>query len=293
MYISQSGQGSVFDLCNHILGSQDDEFIRISKLVADKLAHSQTSQKIPGGILVVFDGLIGVQQNRVLGIIKAEIHEGFELKTNQHQLLLTFISNLLLTPTQKLYKIGLFIESDQTEPVPQRTPDSYEIIIYDHNLMNKTEASQAAKYFYDSFLGCAFSPSDKKLTRDFFYNTREYIETLPIGDEEKLDLHNGLYSYLKVSQSNVVETRAFSEEYLEPRFQDGYRQHMSNKNIPETAITKDLTYLKNKLRRKQIHFSSDVRIIAPSEHFLDLVNIRGSEDGKTIVAIQGTIEKTE
>jgi len=205
MYISQNGPSSVYDHCNHLLDANEVDFISISHVVADKLSHSQISRKIPGGILIMFDGLVGHQNHRFIGIIKAELQEGFSLQTAANKLLLTFISKLLLTPSQKFYKIGAFIETNSPDDPAHRTPDDYVVLVYDHNLMTRTEEGQAAKYFYETFLGCSFSPSDKKLTSDFFYKTREYIDELQVGEEEKLDLQSSLYSYLKVSQSNVVE----------------------------------------------------------------------------------------
>lgn len=292
MYISESGPGSTYDYCTKLIAADDDGFITVSREIAEKLTRSQSSRNIPGGILVIFDGNIGHQNNNVIGFIKAELHEGFALPSSD-DLLLTFISKLLLTPTQRLYKVGLFVETESTTDPNQRTPDSFEVLVYDHNLMTRTESRQAAKYFYETFLGCSFSPSDKKLTSDFYYHTREYIDELPVESQDKQDLHNSLYSYLKVSQFNTVEISGFANEYLPPEFRDSYRETMVEKNVPEHAISKDLEYLKYKLRRRQIFFTSKVKIIAPQEGFDDLVEIREQEDDKTIVAIKGTIQKTE
>jgi len=68
---------------------------------------------------------------------------------------------------------------------------------------------------------------------------------------------------------------------------------MVQKNLPQHAFTKDLSYLKNRLKRRNIHFSSDVRISAPSDRFKELVEIRNRENGKTIVAIEGTVERAD
>jgi hypothetical protein len=293
MYISQNGVGSVYDYCNRLLGSDDSSFIAISQELAKKLAYSQTSRNIPGGILVVFDGLLGDNNTRIIGLIKAEIQEGFGIESRTNTLLLNYIAELLLTPSQKFYKIGLFVETEKPASEELRVPECYEIIVYDHNLITKQEAAQAAKYFYESFLGCTFSPSAKKLTKDFYYHTREYIEKLPIEKEDKLDLHDSLYSYLKVSQSNVVEVSNFAREYLTPEFRDGYRAYMIDNKVPENAITKDIEYIKNKLKQRHVHFTSQVTITGPSEKFSDLVDFRGTENDRTMVAIKGKIERTE
>jgi hypothetical protein len=306
MYITQSEAGSVYSYCNKLLTSNDATFVEISQELAKKLAQSQTSRNIPGGILVVFDGLIGYDNKKIIGLIKAEIHEGFGLKTTSNALFLDFISKLLLTPSQKLYKIGIFVETKTPQNEDLRDPECYEVLVYDHNLMNKTETAQAAKYFYELFLGCGFCPSDKKLTRDFYFFTKEYIEQMPLEKDIKLDLHNSLYSYLKVSQSNVVEIAGFSQEYLDADYRDGYRTFMTENKVPEHAITKDLEYINNKLKRRQIHFTSEVKIIAPSDNFDELVKIitpaeqnnilaqiLAPENDMTLVAIKGDIERTE
>ena len=293
MYVDQDGPSSVYDHCNHLLGANEADFITISQAVADKLSCSQGSRKIPGGIVIVFDGSVGHQDHRFIGIIKAELQEGFCLETAADRLLLTFISELLLTPSQKFYKIGAFIETNRLNDPAHRTPDDYVVLVYDHNLMTRAEEGQAARYFYETFLGCRFSPSDKKLTSDFFYKTREYIDELQVTEEERLDLQSSLYGYLKVAQSNVVEVSRFAQEYLSPELRDGYRNHMTRNNLPDHAFTKDLSYLKNRLKRRNIHFSSNVRISAPSDRFRELVEIRNTENGRTIVAIEGTVERAD
>ena len=176
MYVAQSDAASVYSECNKLLSCDDTTFVSVSQQLAKKLAQSQTSRNIPGGILVIFDGLVGNDNKRIVGLIKAEIQEGFGIQATTSTVLLTFIAKLLLTPAQKFYKIGAFVETDRPDNEEHRVPESYDVLVYDHNLMTRTEAGQAAKYFYETFLGCMFSPSNKKLTNDFFYNTRDYID---------------------------------------------------------------------------------------------------------------------
>jgi hypothetical protein len=292
MNVVQEGPGSTFEFCSRMISSTDDEFITLSKQVTDKLCQAQTSQNIPGGVLVIFDGLVGYEGHKYLGIIKAEIHGGFSVQETHQQLLLRFLNDLALTPSQRLYKIAMLIQTSPPINTAPPTAADFIVLVYDHN-MTKLETKQAAKYFYETFLGCTFSPTDKKLTSDFYYRTKEHIDTLSVPDEEKLDLGSALYNYLKVDQTNVVEVNGFAQQYLPTELRDPYRAFMVDKGIPDHAFSKDLTYLKNKLRRTNIKFTSQVRISAPSDHFTDLVKITGHENGRTIVSIEGSVERAD
>ncbi|MBI5215070.1 MAG: nucleoid-associated protein [Ignavibacteriae bacterium] len=292
MQINGTNPESVFDVSTKLIASADNDFKEISKKLPLKLAQAQTSRIIPGGVVVVFDGTIGSNNKRFLGIIKAEIHSGFNIIEDDNVLSLEFLSDLLLTPQQKLYKIALFIENNS----PQNgsiLPENYLVFVYDHN-MTKSETQQAAQYFYETFLGCTFSPSDKKLTSDFYHYTKEFFETLNIPEDTKLDLETGLYTYLKVSQNNLISVTEFADEYLEPEQKDNYSEFMFDKGLPDRQINKDITYIMYKLRRRNIKFTSDVKISSPSDNFEDLVHIISkTEDDRTIVSIKGTIKKVD
>lgn len=292
MTIVNDGPDSVYQICSHLLESSEDTFKSLSNALVNKLARSQTSRRIPGGIVVIFTGLVGNEDHKYAGIIKAELHGGFSINEDDNTLLLQYLSDLLLTPQQKLYKIAMVIEINRTNNPELRTPDDFKVLVYDHN-MTRTETRQAAQYFYESFLGCTFSPSNKKLTSDFYYNTKEFISSIEQDDETKLDLNTSLYTYLKVSQSNVIKLSEFADQYLQPEFRDNYQNFMTARGLPAHAVTKDLTYLRHKLRRRSLRFTSKVKISAPSDHFDELVNIRGRENSKTIVAIEGQVERED
>jgi hypothetical protein len=155
--------------------------------------------------------------------------------------------------------------------------------------MTRFETRQAAQYFYEAFLGCSFSPSDKKLTSDFYHYSREFNEGLEL--EKKLDTNTSLYTYLKVDQSDVINVSDFAQRYLDDKDRDKYCEFMTKKGLPDHAVKKDITYIKNYLKRRNLRFTSDVKISAPSERFNDLVQVRGTDGKKTIVAIEGSIER--
>lgn len=291
MSIEKDDDGTVFQKAAKCICCDEAAFIAHSQALAHDLADRQTSRKLPGGIVVVFSGTIGNDPKRAIGIIKAEIHEGFNTERDEGKVSMKFLSDLLLTPSQKMYKIGIFIEQEAGEDAGTlRSPHEFKAFVYDHN-MNKAETQQAAAYFYDSYLGCSISPTDKKLTRDFYQHTKYFIQALDKTDEEKKDLNFCLYTYLKMAQTPTVKADDFATEYLDtPEIRDRYTQYLEGKGFPTIAVVKDLTYIKNKLKMRGLTFSSKIRIVGPSEGFNDMVVIEGVVNGRTTVSIQGQVE---
>lgn len=291
MDIQKDGEESVFQKAAKCICCEEAAFITHSQILARDLADKQTSRKLPGGIVVVFNGTIGNDPKRMIGIMKAEIHEGFNTERDEGKVSMKFLSDLLLTPSQKMYKIGILIEQEGIEdPNALRSPDEFRALVYDHN-MNKAETQQAAAYFYDSYLGCSIAATAKKLTRDFYEYTRSFIQTLDKDDESKKDLNFCLYTYLKMEQAPTLRAEDFATQYFDtPEIRDSYSQFLGGKGFPDTAIVKDITYIKNKLKMRGLTFSSKVKVVGPSEDFGNMVRIEGYEGGRTTVSILGQVE---
>ena len=64
---------------------------------------------------------------------------------------------------------------------------------------------------------------------------------------------------------------------------------MSQKEFPSHAITKDLTHLKSKLRRRKINFTSKIKLEGPADDFNNLVEIIETTETNTTVRISGRI----
>lgn len=293
MEVTELGDESAFKKMVYLLDLEEEDFIEGSQSLALDLAKAQTSRRIPGGVVVIMDGTTGANNHRFSLSLKAEIHSGFTKTAEGQKIILEYLSNLLLTPQQKFYKIGIFIEKYLSDEIADRTPDEFSAFVYDHNIKTKDEDHKAAQYFYESYLGCRFSPTDKKLTKDFYVYTREFINNLNQPDEKKVDLYDSLYVYLKVFQGQTIEAAEFANQYLEEEFHDRYSNHMDIKGFPGHAVAKDISYLNNSLRKRKIKFTSDVQIIAPSNNFKDLVQITSSSREKTTLEILGSIKEQQ
>lgn len=293
MIIRGIDQGSAYDCCKKIIQiSNQSDLVELSKKLALKMSHAQSSTNAPGGILVVLKGTIGSKKHPFIGIIKAELHDGFNVIQSQAGLLLEVLQKLMLTPQQKLYKIALFIYLPEEMKGDAITPEDFKVIIYDH-LMSRSENNKAARYFFDNFLECDYSPTDKKLTGDFYYYATNFISQLDLDDSTKIEYKTSLNSYIKNPVSSVVSISDYADTYLPVNIRDDFSTFLESKEIPRRDITKDIAYIRDILKTRHLVFSSKVKIVAPDDNFDELVRIVKSENEKTLVMIKGTLSKDE
>ena len=139
--------------------------------------------------------------------------------------------------------------------------------------MTAANRDGAAKYFFELFLGCHIPENSAYLTRAFFEHTREFIRELPAELEVKDDLLTSLYTYLKVDQTPTIQVNSFSTAYLPVGNQDDYRNFMQGKNFPLTAVLKDTSDIKGRLRKRRVKFSGSIELTAPPESFKDLITM--------------------
>ncbi len=270
---------SVYQTVVNILSCGETDYVVHSKEFAEKLSMAQISRKIPGGILAVIIGTIGASSKKCCALVKAEVHTGFHKSGFSGNLTIEYLADLFLTPQQKLYKIGFFIANN----------DAYDAFIYDHN-MTRSESTQAAKYFYFGFLGCKIAESNKAQTQQFYLLTREYINDLDSELTVKLNYQDSLYGYLRNEVATTIGVKEFAEANLQIRHRDKYLAYMRVSHYPEQGIVKDLSLIKNKLRRRNIRFSSGVKILRVGGSLSDVIRIISSDQTETTVAIKGKIE---
>lgn len=290
--IVKDDENSFLQLAGTLLNLNDNEFILQSQRAADKLAEAQTSRQYPGGAVIVIRGTIGVHSKRFICSIKAETQDGFHNKQELGKIVMEHVSDLLLTPQQKLYKIGLFIEREKLLSSGKRKAEEFSAYVFDHN-MTQRETSSAAQYFYEGYLGCAVPQSAKKQTRDFYNATKAFINAAELTSEDKVDLYNSLYTYLKMDTSKVIGVNDFSKKYLSDEMRTNYSKHMESKGFTMQSIPKDIEYLSTALKRRRLRFSSSVQLIAPAEEFNKLVTVVSEDSNATTLRILGTVSKQE
>ncbi|MDC4659897.1 nucleoid-associated protein [Acinetobacter baumannii] len=257
-------------LINKAVDDSDTDFINSSFDIAHKLARAQfeKGRAIGGGIVVVFTGTYGAADKKILGIMKADIHSGYEkVKTINGQISLKHIEDLLLTPSSRLYKTVGFCEKEEYDPLSLNLNDKWSVLISD-NQISQMDGKAAAEYFYSTFAGCGYPETSARTTKFFYDATKNFILNLENKtSEEKYELTNALTTYLKLGQSSLVNPIDFAESFFGKEIIDDYRTHLKANQIPLTSFTKDVEHIKNQLKLHKVTFSNNVKIEADPDTF--------------------------
>lgn len=262
-------------LVDQLIEKDDDEFAASSYDIAKKLTDAQRAKSIPGGIVVVFSGTQGSHSKKYLGIIKAEVHSGYEKEVSEenNMISLKFVEELLLTPGTRLYKTAGFFEKNNYDDTSNNLNDKWVVMVSDYQI-GKSEGKAAALYFYSDFLGCGYPETSARTTKQFYESARLYITDMDVAEETKSDLLNALTTYLKVDTSSSISSSDFAEKYLDDiDVQDNFTAYMREAGLPDNAFTKDIEHIQKQLQFRKVNFRSKVKIIAPSDTFKKLVSI--------------------
>jgi hypothetical protein len=291
MTIRDHGDGSVMSNGLHLLETANIDFVEVSKRFAEALASAQTSRQMPGGLVVIFDGTLGSPATPFFGVMKAELHEGF-IKTSNLQA--RFVSDLFLSPKTKLYKIGLFV-SDGNTPRPA-LPEGWSAIVYD-SAMTASNRDNAATYFYSAFLGLDIPENAAHQVKKFFEHTRAFIRGSSLPDEQKVDLYNGLYSYLKLDRGGTIQTSIFAETFMDDEVSEEYLAYMRREKFPTTAVAKDISEVAGSLKLRKLKFPRSITLSGPPDAVQELVTVESVEGEAgaswTQITIRGRIEAQE
>jgi uncharacterized protein (UPF0147 family) len=292
MGIADATATSFMQCAAAMISNTDAEFFEASKAMAKSLAKAQTSPKWPGGVLMIVEGTVGDGSKPFLAAIKAETDKGFNLVNKDGKVTLELIRNMLLSQTQRLFKIGILIELSPAQPDPAGLyePTNYRAFLFDH-LLTATETKSAAAYFYGAFLGLSILASSRKQTEIFYIETKNFINTAKMADDDRVNLREALRSELK-SNNVSISSSEFAKTHLDEELQQKYIEHLTAKGFPEQSVVKDVGYIKSKLRRpRSLTFSSGVIVRAPSDLTLsDLISVDPAVDGYTRVSIKGTVQ---
>ena len=288
MEVEATGEESVYSyISNFWNGNQtEDDFIDLSQKLTLALAKAQNSKKYTGGILVVMQGRISLENNRYICVIKADIQDGFNVETKNGVQALSYIRNLFLTDAQKLQKIGFFI--DKSKKINCVNANEIEAYVYDSNTDRHITLGKAA-YFYKDFLGLKISSNNDVLTNKFYQSTKEFInKNEKINTAKKYWLHTQLLNYINSYQYATVNSKTFADSFFgEGEINDMYRNFMVEHGIPAHDIIKDLTLVN--VKNRKLKFENSISIQAPVDNFSKNIEITEDEQGNTIVQIRGKL----
>lgn len=279
MRIAKHGADSFLTLAESLMTAGDPEFLAGSKTVAVRLAEAQIARRIPGGMVVVFDGTVGTASVPFVGVIKAETQAGFRRSKDGDHNVVEFLQNIFLTPATRLYKVGLMLRDDAAAT----KPDGWRAFVFDSNI-SVSNREAAAAYFYDAFLGCALPSDGPYETAKFFDLTKEFVRKSDLDPDKKRDVIDSLYVFVRDEQDPTFTADQFGDRYLPQPLRDPYSEFMRGRKFTPNAVVRDTTQMGGRLRRRRLKFGGDIELSASPEALASKVTIEAIEgeatDGK-------------
>ena len=293
--VERASEGSVFQRSVRLLKERSKGFIGETVLLAADLSRAQTIGSIKAGLAVFMQGTgwDGEEQLRWVCIMKADPDKALVKTVKKGSIDLEFVSDLIMGAQQRLLKVAFIVEQvEDSSSDDLRDSKDFSVKVYDH-LMSNTGRGTAARYFYSGFLGCKLAENAAKRTRDFYEETKRFIDSMGLSPRKKVDLRGHLVSYLK-SEKSRISVSEFAETYLSSERRNAYQASMKEQGIPDTAISKDTSLVKSRLRKQTLRFSSSIMMFASPEAIKNSINIGKVEVLKgekwTNLKIKGELE---
>lgn len=267
--LARSNEDSFYSNSMNMKNCSDNNFIQISKSIADLLAESHDRKTIPSGLLLIMEGYS--DSRHFVLVIKAEIQEAFTIKEVGDKKLIELVDDLFLSPAKEFYKIGYVIENFQNQG---ETPnDLVSCYMYDDNFSSGKR--DLAEYFYGNFLGFTTHRNDKLLAKNYLNDFRAFIEKNVSKHEDKKGLKNSLNSLYRENNLGVINPQEFAEQNLPTNLHRLYSEQFSKKY--PFSFNKDLSLVDRRLQRGQIKLVKELKIEGPADSIENVDVIDGRD----------------
>lgn len=225
---------SVYTMLENYAKLTEKQFIAQSIDLAESLALAHFRTKIPGGYCLIGDGLT-TKNKRFFFAIKAELQEVFTIENNK----LHLIKDVFLSPAKDFYKIGFFIESGSSF-VPFMYDDQFSL-----------QKKDLTEYFYGQFLGLTTDKNDRLRTKNFYEETKEFIDKNVDNFHDKVGLLKSLKVLYREDTSGIISPREFSDKYLEGTLKTKFEKSIIEEKYPH-SFTRDTSLIDNRLELQRI-----------------------------------------
>jgi hypothetical protein len=281
---------SIYNLLHINFPSSDNDFISSSQQIAEKLASSHFRTKIPGGYCLVGEALLNAKK-KMYFIVKAELQAVFNIDQNR----LNLIKNVFLSPAKDFYKVGFFIEHGKSY-----TPYMFD----DQFTMQKRDLTE---YFYSQFLGLTTDKNDVLKSKNFFNDTKLFIDENIDNLQDKIGLQKALTVLFRENVHGTISLRQFADDHMEGKLKENYlkqfltkypraftkRTDLIDKKIELDRVSIPLTYsmtlIGNKRGMKNVQIISD--ITENTKH--DLIVQINSGNIRQMVIVKEAADETE
>lgn len=277
--IDNANPDSFFKLSNDIANLNENEFIQRTTEIAELLADSQRRVSIPGGYLLIMDCLDNDTNFPVIIVIKAEPHEALQFSINGGHTQVNVLRKVFLSPSQKLYKIGIIYKKNEEES--ENVNEQFGSFLYDDQFRADTHP---AEYFYKDFLGLTVGNNSKIQSQRFYDKTKNFVMTNVEDFKVKTALVSALKNEFTINQNDTINPLNFANTYIPT--QGGLRDSYIGDICQELpfAIVKDDSLLKTRLTKRKIDFPSNINLSGPEEGFDNRVEIINQDTIATLVA---------
>ncbi len=260
LIIDDESEGSFIKLIDGINLLPKKEFIKRSTEIADHLASSQLRSGIPGGYFMLISGHFESNQLPIYIVIKAEPHEALQFNNHDNHNELNVLQKVFLSPSQKLFKIGIVYGKDLTK---LEINLKFGCIIYDEQFRIE---SHPAEYFYKLFLGFSIGENAKIQTQRFYDKTESFIKKYVTDNERKRELISALKLELGVNNNSTLTTKTFADAYFTKDGLNDKFLSIVGVELP-TSFIKDTVLIKGKLKNRKIEFGNLIHLTGPEEVF--------------------------
>jgi hypothetical protein len=225
---------SVYSYLQNFSSITNNQFIEYSVGLANYLADSHFRTNIPGGFCLIGDGVTTTNIPFFI-IIKAELQEVFNIQKNH----LKLIKDVFLSPAKDFYKIGLFMKRG----------DSFVPFMYDDQFT--LQKKDLTEYFYGKFLGLTTDKNDRLKTKNFYEDTKSFIESNIDNIKDRLGILKALNVLYREDTSGLISPREFSEKYFENDLKIKFDRKVVESKYP-LSFTKDISLIENKLELMRV-----------------------------------------
>jgi len=265
------------------LGSQNKDFVQMSREMAQHLFECQTGVNSSGLLTVV---QTSVARRRSLTILKLEKEAAVRVQQVRLQGRLTFnmqhLRDLMLGERTKVFKVGLFLQEGSTiETIKGAVSDKqrgYEPTI------------EIADFFLKRFLGCKLREAPDISTKRFFETSEEFINGEIQNPETRARYQIALLSELN-SELGYIDPRRFARDHLQIDDRQNYIRYLEVEGLAAQRFEKDTALIKPHLRRMEILFQGGIALIASPEQYEEYIHMEPAAEGRTKVEIEDKIKE--
>jgi hypothetical protein len=245
---------------------RSEQFADYAAEIARVLSESQNSGSVRSGVLAVIDGVMDGQ--RCLVLAKLEREAGLRLETvsrnGKRVYALEAVRNLVLTESQKLWKVAIFVRVGEHE-------DQVQAIGCDRQQGWGRERDMAA--FWLGFLGCKLADRPSITTRRFYEAVVDYADQQIQEPEKKEEVYNHLLSQLR-SRKETMSPESFAKEFMPESDEVPFLGYIEERGVPNQEFEVDTSSIRSKLKMRTYRTRRGARISAPveSESWLEVQN---------------------